>query len=187
MSTSQLRNTQLTTQHSVAAPSRTRRNFLRQSVLAGLGFGLLCAADAMVFGQGLSKTLAKDGYFAVPDEALSAPLMALKRSSFARYNGDHFEAANDYGKPVILNLFKIEDLRAQHDLLATGKLTESEAEQWKEESFSLIFRGPLNMPLRQRTYQITHYALGKLEIFLVPVGRDGGACYYEAVFNRSYR
>jgi hypothetical protein len=176
------RSIQLTAPSCVSNRHRTRRNFLRQSARAGFGLGLLCATDALIFGQGLGKTsVAKDGYFAVPEEALRA----LQRSSFARYNGDHFEAANDYGQAVILNLFKVEDLRAQRDLFAKGQLTESEEAQLREASFSLLFRGPLALPLRQRTYQITHYALGKLEIFLVPVGRDEGARYYEAVFNRS--
>jgi hypothetical protein len=188
MSKSHFRNTQLTTQPSVIAGRKTRRSFLRQSVHAGLGLGLLCVADGFAFGQGRGKTpTTKDGYFAVPAEAQDAP---LKRSSFARYNGDHFEAANDYGRAVILNLFKIEDLRAQRDLLAKRNLAEGEEAQWKEESFSLIFRGPLDEPLRQRTYQMKHHALGKLEIFLVPlgpIGKDDSARYYEAVFNRSQR
>ncbi len=182
MSTSKFRNTQLTAQRSVSAPSKTRRNFLRQSARAGLGLGLLCMTDALIFGQSTGRTAtAKNGYFAVPQEALNA----LKRSDFARYNGDYFAAADDFGKPVGLNLFKIEDLRSQTDLFAKGKLTESQQAQLREESFSLIFRGPLNLPLRQRTYSMKHYALGNLEMFLVPVGKDGGGRYYEAVFNRS--
>src|SRR5262249_1998879 len=119
----------LTTQSSATAPCRTRRNFLRQSARATLGLGLLCVADSLAFGQIKRKLpTTKDGYFAVPDEARDS-LAALKRSSFARYNGDPFEATNDYGQPVILNLFKIEDLRAQRDLKAQRKLTESEEQQ----------------------------------------------------------
>jgi hypothetical protein len=188
MSMSPIRNPQLTTPSAASASRKTRRNFLRQSVRAALGLGLLCAADSLVFGQDLRKTpTTKDGYFAVPDETHASALAALKRSTFTRYNGDHFTAANDYGAPVLLNLFKIEDLRAQRDLFAKRRLAESEEAQLKEESFSLIFRGPLDERLRQRTYQMTHHALGKLELFLVPVGKDDGARYYEAVFNRTQR
>src|SRR6185436_2143838 len=160
MPTSKFRNIQLSAQCSVSNHSKTRRNFLRQSARAGLGLGLLCMTDALIFGQSSGKTLiTKDGYFAVPQEALNA----LKRSSFARYNGDYFAAADDYGKLVGLNLFKIEDLRSQTDLFAKHKLTESQEAQLREESFSLIFRGPLTLPLRQRTYSMKHYALGNLE------------------------
>jgi hypothetical protein len=179
------RSTQLTMQTSTIRTRRTRRSFLQQSACAGLGLGLWCAADSLAFAQGQGKTpTTPDGYFAVPAEARQE---LLARSAFARYNGDHFEASNDYGAPVILNLFKIEDLRAQRDLLAKRSLSESEETQLKEESFALIFRGPLDEPLRQRSYKMKHHALGRLEIFLVPVGKDDGARYYEAVFNRTTR
>jgi hypothetical protein len=175
----------MTKPSSVTTP---RRNFLRQSARATLGFGLLCATDQLVFGQIRRKLpTTPDGYFAVPEEARDSSLMRLKRSSFARYNGDYFEATNDYGQPVILNLYKVEDLPAQRDLAAKRKLAEGEETQIKEESFSLIFRGPLDEPLRQRTHKIKHYALGQLEIFLVPVGKDDGGRYYEAIFNRTQR
>ena len=178
----------LTMQSSVTPASRTRRSFLRQSVRASLGLGLLCAADSLAFGQ-IKRNLptTKDGYFAVPEEAREDKLMELQRSNFARYNGDHFEATNDYGQPVILNLYKVEDLPAQRNLAAKLKLSEGEAAKLKEESYSLIFRGPSDEPLRQRAYKMKHHALGDLEIFLVPVGKDDGGRYYEAVFNRTQR
>jgi hypothetical protein len=185
MSKSDSRTTQITTQTATTITRQTRRNFLRQSACAGLGLSLWCAADSLAFAQGRSKApITSEGYFAVPAEASQE---MLKRSSFTRYNGDHFTATNDYGAPVILNLFKVEDLRAQRDLFAKRQLAESEETRLKEESFALIFRGPLDEPLRQRSYTIKHHALGRLEIFLVPVGKDDGARYYEAVFNRTAR
>jgi hypothetical protein len=33
-------------------------------------------------------------------------------------------------------------------------------------------------------YRMQHDQLGKLELFLVPVGQDQRCIYYEAVFNR---
>ena len=49
--------------------------------------------------------------------------------------------------------------------------------------FSLIFRGPLRPVLVQHTWPLEHPALGRLEIFLVPLGPDGSGMRYEAVFN----
>ena len=49
--------------------------------------------------------------------------------------------------------------------------------------FSLIFRGPLQPVLPQRIYALEHERLGRLEIFIVPVGPEGGGMNYEAVFN----
>lgn len=50
-------------------------------------------------------------------------------------------------------------------------------------AFSLIFRGPAAPRLPQRTYALTHAALGEQSIFLVPVSARDGALEYEAIFN----
>jgi hypothetical protein len=49
--------------------------------------------------------------------------------------------------------------------------------------FSLIFRGPSAPCLRQRIWPLEHEALGRLDIFLVPIGPDPSGMRYEAVFN----
>ena len=48
--------------------------------------------------------------------------------------------------------------------------------------FSLVFRGPVDPVLPQRTYPLRHAELGAFELFLVPVGRDATGTSYEAVF-----
>jgi hypothetical protein len=48
--------------------------------------------------------------------------------------------------------------------------------------FSLVFRGPRQPVLPQRIYPLEHDRLGRLEIFLVPVGPEGENMRYEAVF-----
>lgn len=48
--------------------------------------------------------------------------------------------------------------------------------------FSLLFRGPLEIVLPQRTYSLEHPQMGKLDIFLVPVARKHDGMEYEAVF-----
>jgi len=54
----------------------------------------------------------------------------------------------------------------------------------KFESFSLLFTGPADRPLGQRTYRFTHERLGSFDLFIVPVSADHNARQYEAVFNR---
>ena len=49
--------------------------------------------------------------------------------------------------------------------------------------FSLIFRGPSAPVLAQKTYALENAALGRLEIFLVPIGPDASGMRYEAIFN----
>ena len=51
------------------------------------------------------------------------------------------------------------------------------------EPFSLVFRSASPVVLPQRIYRLTNAALGALDIFLVPVGRDNRGAVYQAVFN----
>lgn len=53
-----------------------------------------------------------------------------------------------------------------------------------QETFSLVFRGPVNMPPSQTTYTLANDEVGEFDIFLVPVKQDGKGLYFEAVFNR---
>lgn len=55
--------------------------------------------------------------------------------------------------------------------------------QLRTEPFSLVFLGPLSPVLPQRTWELSHPALGAHEIFLVPLGPAEGRMRYEAVFN----
>ena len=48
--------------------------------------------------------------------------------------------------------------------------------------FALLFRGPAEPILDQRTYVFEHPQLGTLAIFIVPVGRDDAGIRYEAIF-----
>lgn len=49
-------------------------------------------------------------------------------------------------------------------------------------AFSLVFRGPRGLHLRQRIYRLEHDALGSLDIFLVSIAPDDQGSYFEAVF-----
>ena len=48
--------------------------------------------------------------------------------------------------------------------------------------FSLLFRGGPSPPLPQGIYAAEHEQLGRLELFLVPLGPDASGQRYEAVF-----
>ncbi len=49
--------------------------------------------------------------------------------------------------------------------------------------FSLLFHNAAPSPLPQQIYRLRHAVLGEVEIFLVPVGREGDGFLYQAVFN----
>lgn len=53
----------------------------------------------------------------------------------------------------------------------------------KREPFSLVFRGPREFVLPQQMYALEQDTLGRVEIFLVPIGPDEVGQCYEAVFN----
>jgi hypothetical protein len=52
------------------------------------------------------------------------------------------------------------------------------------EAFSIILRGPSEMPVQQGTYHVDHDAIGSFDLFIVPIRQDSRALYYEACFNR---
>lgn len=58
------------------------------------------------------------------------------------------------------------------------------AEAPTRESFSLLFCGPAEAFLQQRTYRFTHEQLGAFDLFIVPVGKETDGFRYEAIFNR---
>jgi hypothetical protein len=71
--------------------------------------------------------------------------------------------------------------RIEMRLVRAAKVMESEAARLKRTPFSLYFHGPLR--LQQQIYRLTHDAFAEpLDIFLVPVGVEGSAVIYEAVF-----
>jgi hypothetical protein len=53
----------------------------------------------------------------------------------------------------------------------------------RQQQFSVFFRGPLEYGLQQGTYQMEHEKMGKIDLFIVPVGREADGLHYEAVFN----
>ncbi len=68
-------------------------------------------------------------------------------------------------------------------LVEATDLTRPESPAPGRRPFSLIFRGPRAPVLPQRTWPLEHPTLGRLEIFLVPIGPDGAGMRYEAIFN----
>jgi len=54
----------------------------------------------------------------------------------------------------------------------------------RQEQFSIVFRGPIEVFLGQGTYSIEHDKIGTFDLFLVPVAEDDRGFSYQAVFNR---
>ena len=68
-------------------------------------------------------------------------------------------------------------------LAEATSLAREESPGPRRSPFSLVFRGPLSPVLPQRTWPLEHASLGRLEIFIVPIGPDASGMRYEAIFN----
>ena len=68
------------------------------------------------------------------------------------------------------------------ELVSATDLTRPEHPAGRRIPFSLLFHGPLEPVLPQRIYAFDNDALGRFEMFIVPIGPEGRSMQYEAVF-----
>ena len=83
------------------------------------------------------------------------------------------------------DVFRVVEPAAELELtlIEATDLSREDAPGPRRRPFSLIFRGPLRPLLVQRIWPLEHAALGRLEMFIVPIGPDEKGMRYEAVFN----
>ena len=93
---------------------------------------------------------------------------SLTYEAFSQNANTKFQVALDENAMVELELIEVSELKLHP----------------KQEEFSLEFRGPLDVFLGQGLRNFEHDAMGKFELFIVPVEQDAQGVYYEAVFNR---
>jgi hypothetical protein len=93
-------------------------------------------------------------------------------ADFGPLVGDEFRVTIAPGNTIVL------------ELVETAPLTASRSQPARQ-PFSLIFRGPKNGQLEQPIHNLEHERLGRLGLFLVPIGpgADGNGPYYQAIFN----
>ena len=96
-------------------------------------------------------------------------LSELTHEAWARLVGDLFTVRLDDGSVLTLELSSAE--RAAGENRADG-------------AYSVVFTGPLDVALPQRTWPVAHPEIGEHDIFLVPVNRATDGYEYEAVFTR---
>src|SRR5256885_1176645 len=94
-----------------------------------------------------------------------AVLSEVTYETFATELGSPFQL--DYGAdaPLVLKLVEV----------TAGKQA---SVGFRRTPFSLLFRGPRQPVLPQRTYPLEHARLGRLEIFIVPLGPEGEGMQY---------
>lgn len=89
------------------------------------------------------------------------------KDDFAAAINSSFRAHLSDGSSIDLTLSNLDEV-ASNDL---------------QETFALHFVAPSTAPRTQGTYRLEHGELGKMELFLVPIGLNENGLLYEAVFN----
>ena len=99
----------------------------------------------------------------------------LTKDSFSPYLGQAFRVQLDADNALELELTEVTafDYRPeQHD------------SSIRRDPFSILFRGPVDVPLGQGMYRFEHDDMGVIEmLFMTPIGADQNGRYYEAIFN----
>ena len=86
-------------------------------------------------------------------------------------------------KPHLNETFHVSTEAARLDLELTEVETlGAETARDQRQAFSLVFRGPEEPFLEQRIHTLEHKALGRLDLFMVPIGQDEGGFLYQVVF-----
>lgn len=78
------------------------------------------------------------------------------------------------------------DIEGQQAIFTLVEATPLPSQPWQgmvREPYSLVFRNAAAIVFAQRTYGMSHPAMGEFGIFLVPVARDLEGFLYQAVFN----
>ena len=101
-----------------------------------------------------------------------ARIAALTCDDFARCLGERFRLMHEGGTPASLEL----------ELVRVETSTRRDRVPRTRAPFSTVFLGPADPVLPQRIYPLESATLGRLDLFLVPIGRDERGVRYEAVF-----
>jgi hypothetical protein len=103
------------------------------------------------------------------DAAMSDRTLMLE--DFSDKVGAIFAVSNSEAPPLALTLIEAKPLRG-YPIPPSGR-----------PPFSLVFLARDERVMVQSSYRLEQDALGAVEIFLVPVGKDARGVSYEALFN----
>ena len=94
-------------------------------------------------------------------------------------------AAYEGFAPYLNETFEV-NLGASSVEMTLVQATKGKPRDWeglRKEPFSLLFKCAKPVILPQRIYPFENSGFGKMDIFIVPVGRDRDGIVYQAVFN----
>ena len=89
----------------------------------------------------------------------------------------------DHWRECVGQSFRVRlDQETEIDLKLTSATPLGAESGYRRQPYSLLFAGPLTPLLPQATYTLQNESMGELGIFLVPIGPQGQAMRYEAIF-----
>ena len=157
--------------------NHSRRSFLRTGSTIGLAALLSGRLSSIVYGQKHSPDLDSGLGFVIPKEALNDPLYKITRAMFTDNLRTKFTFHLGEVRLTEMTLIEVNNLNPP---FAKIDATSS------RDCFSLVFRGPRGLPLRQGTYTLEHSSLGTFQLFVVPGENDRSGVRYGAIVNRLY-
>ena len=86
-------------------------------------------------------------------------------------------------KGQIFVLCSPDGTRQDMELVEVNDLGRRATPQGELSNYGLVFLARVPTALPQAVYRVEHDALGGMDVFLVPIGRDGDGVRYEAIFN----
>jgi hypothetical protein len=120
--------------------------------------------------------------------ATLAPVAALAQNPASRIGAQDWPGFEQFARQVNTSFVLRAGSKTVKLLLVEASIFSAatpDSEDAGNEKFSLLFRGPAQQPLEQDTYLFDHPRIGRLSIFIVPIGcLDTTHCYYEAIFDR---
>jgi hypothetical protein len=157
----------------------SRRSFLQTGSKFGLAALVAGKISSIAFGQETSSQMLGTGIGnPVPREALGDPLYNITRAMFTENLKSKFTFR--LGEVTLTDMTLIEVNELNPDF-AKNDGTRS------RDCFSLVFKGPSRLPLRQGTFEVEHSKLGRFQLFIVPGEKNTQAgMRYGAIINRVY-
>jgi hypothetical protein len=153
----------------------SRRFFLKSGAVTAVVAGIALSAGRLALGQ--AQTHGTSLGYQIPISAQQEPTYMFTRATFDPYVGSIFQAPNARGNMINLKLLSATTNKPS----ASTRISTARARD--TDSFSLMFKASAPLPPFTSIHKISHPSLGKFDLFLTPHPQEGGAMFYEAVFN----
>ena len=100
----------------------------------------------------------------------------LEAKNFTPYVREKFRVHPSSSRPIEAELVEVSEYELRAEEVGP-------TDRKRRRPFSILFKIENDPPLPQDIYTLEHNEMATMELFLVPIGREGDGFLYEAVFN----